>query len=148
MTRGLIFSDATLYNCTVADNACTKAPRNTQVFNCILWGNSNSNDAEDPLFVGAPGGDYRLRAGSPAMDTGDSNYADEAGESDLAGNVRVQGEKIDRGCYEGPGVEGLVSFTATVEGGGVVTPTYIVTNAPATVMFTANAFARGRPVAE
>ncbi len=146
MTRGLIFSDATLYNCTVADNACTKAPQNTQVFNCILWGNSNSNDAEDPLFVGAPGGDYRLRAGSPAIDTGDSNYADEAGESDLAGNARVQGEKIDRGCYEGPGAEGLVCFNASADGGGAVTPTYVVTNAPATVTFMVDESGWGRPV--
>lgn len=145
-----IFESAALVNCTIADNQDLVrfndwGAVNSSVVNCVLWGNWNNNDAEDPMFVNAEGGDYRPRAGSPAIDSGNSNYANEVGETDLAGNARVQGNAIDRGCYEGPGVQCLVC-KAIVEGGGAVMPTYIVTNAPATVTFTTDKSGWGRPV--
>lgn len=144
-----VFSGATLYNCTVVENSSVRTDiRNGgDVRNCIFWGNTSGNDAEDPLFANPDIGDYRIRANSPAIDAGDDAYAAEAGETDLAGNARVQGAAIDRGCYEG-GVEGLVRFTAAVDGfGGTVSPTYLITNSPATVTFTAEPFQRiVRPV--
>ena len=133
-----VFTNATLYSCTAANNAAAKNfGINLAHHNCIFWGNSFHNDSQDPLFVGAETGDFRLRSGSPAIDAGDAAYAAEAGEMDLAGNTRVQGAAIDRGCYEGS-VSGLVRFTAAVDGfGGTVSPAVLVTNAPATVTFAA-----------
>jgi hypothetical protein len=138
-----VFVEATLYNCTVADNAGTKFfGKDLVARNCVFWGNSSNNDAENPLFVWPESGDYRLRDKSPAIDTGDPAYASEAGETDLAGNARVQGAAIDRGCYEG-GVAGLVRFTAAVDGGGgTVAPATVVTNAPATATFVAESHPR------
>ena len=80
-----VIYDATLYNCTVANNTASGSYYdflyNSTIRNCILWGNTVNgaayaqDDASDPKFVG--GGDYRLRAGSPAIDSGDNDYADE-----------------------------------------------------------------------
>jgi hypothetical protein len=51
----------------------------------------------DPLFVGYAAGDYRLRAGSPAIDSG---TATDAPSTDYAGTARPQGTGVDRGAYE------------------------------------------------
>ena len=140
-----------LTNCTVADNAATgnNAIRTSTRINCIVWGNTRDgqpyaqNDDQDPKFVG--GGDYRLRAGSPAIDGGDDDYAAVAGNYDLAGNARVQGDAIDRGCYEGPGLEGCL-VAAVADGKGVVSPQGIFTNANVSVTITADTSVYGRPV--
>jgi len=64
------------------------------------------NIAQDPLFVNRASGNYRLQAGSPAIDTGDS------GEftwyhRDLGNQPRVQGARVDMGAYESPGAASL-----------------------------------------
>ncbi|MHC4570883.1 MAG: right-handed parallel beta-helix repeat-containing protein [Planctomycetota bacterium] len=63
----------------------------------------------DPLFV-SPGywdangvlieGDYHLSEDSPCIDAGDPNYVSEPNETDLDGNPRVSGDRIDMGAYE------------------------------------------------
>ena len=144
-------SAPTLYNCTFADNSAKYLMQYGTFFNCILWGNSSQdgavcNDAQDPRFVDAPGGDYRLRAGSPAIDAGDAAYAGEAGETDVAGNARVQGAAIDRGCYEGPGLQGI-RIAASAEGHGAVSPGCAYVQGPAeSVLFTADTSVWGCPV--
>jgi predicted outer membrane repeat protein len=45
-------------------------------------------------------GDYHLLPGSPCIDTGDPNYAAGPNETDLDGNPRVIGGRIDMGAYE------------------------------------------------
>ena len=52
----------------------------------------------DPVFADAPGGDFTLLAGSPAIDAG-VGY-DGIAATDLAGLDRVMGRAIDLGCYE------------------------------------------------
>jgi parallel beta-helix repeat protein len=80
------------------------------------WPGQGNIDA-DPCFVepgywdpnGTPGdvnddywvdGDYHLLAGSSCIDTGDPNYVPEPNETDLDGNPRVVGGRIDMGAYE------------------------------------------------
>ena len=144
---------ATLYNCTVVDNAIRSGGirYSGSAYNCIFWGNtvngaaSAQDDAVDPRLVGD--GDYRPRVGSPAIDDGDADYAAEAGATDLAGAARVQGARIDRGCYEGPGVEGFV-VKAVADGNGSVSPTHLFTNANEVVTITADTSAYNRQVVE
>lgn len=47
-----------------------------------------------------PGGDYRLSAGSPAIDAGSPDYADVDTAADLAGADRIIGPAPDMGAYE------------------------------------------------
>lgn len=62
----------------------------------------------DPLFVvpigpeAAPvaGGDYRLSAGSPAIDAGSADYVHPMTAFDLAGEERIMGTAPDMGAYE------------------------------------------------
>ena len=52
----------------------------------------------DPGFVDAANGDYRLASGSPCIDAGDNAYVTTA--TDLAGNARIANGTVDIGCYE------------------------------------------------
>jgi len=90
--------------------------------NCILWGNdigpmrgsaikATYSDIEGgwpgkgninmyPHFVDADNGDYHLHIDSPCINAGDPNYTTEPNETDLDGNPRVRGSRIDMGAYE------------------------------------------------
>jgi hypothetical protein len=77
----------------------------SSAWNPAIGMDEGSNLDADPRFVSpaaaAPstGGDYRLLAGSPAIDHGDDSVAPPG--SDLAGRPRVQGAPVDAGAYEG-----------------------------------------------
>ena len=142
-------SDATVVNCV----ACMNRPdaafvessgdvyvASAECFVNSAWGDSITA-AESPIVVGASafadcaGGDFRLSAGSQLLDAGsDAGYASCAvSATDIAGNVRLQGNAIDIGCYEtdlnaveltvGAGSYAVLlgaesSFTAVATGGG------------------------------
>jgi hypothetical protein len=55
------------------------------------------NQAAPPLFLDAPGGDYREAPGSPTIDAG---IADQLGPVDYDGNARLQGPAPDIGAFE------------------------------------------------
>jgi hypothetical protein len=114
-------SRPTLTNCIIWANAVGPftllAAYPTVTYSCFegdyvwpedVWpgiGNVNAN----PCFVkqgywdadveGACG-DYHLRADSSCIDAGDPNYVPEPNETDLDGNPRVIGGRIDMGAYE------------------------------------------------
>jgi hypothetical protein len=57
-------------------------------------GNNNSN----PLFVNAAAGNFRLAAGSPAINTGTNTPV--VGSADLDNNQRIFNTTVDRGAFE------------------------------------------------
>jgi hypothetical protein len=59
--------------------------------------NGTPADANDDFWVD---GDYHLSLDSPCIDTGDPNFMAEPNETDLDGNPRVIGGRIDMGAYE------------------------------------------------
>ncbi len=153
--QAYITYEVSLYNCTVADNVVERngtAVNTIGRYNSIVWGNiaggqpAEQNDAVDPKLVGD--GDYRLRVGSPAIDAGNARYAREGyvGTTDLFGNPRIQNGAIDLGCYEGPGVEGVLVL-ASVDGNGSVSPARTFVSTGAVVTITADTSTFNRPVA-
>lgn len=53
----------------------------------------------DPMFVDIQNRDFRLQAGSPAINRGSFDTAG-IPSKDLSGNPRIVGDRIDIGCYE------------------------------------------------
>lgn len=85
--------------------------------------NLGSNPTQDPLFVGASGGDFGLQAGSPALDKGET-FAQEV-PTDFTGRARPEGTAYDLGAFEGAGPKkdvtpdaGAGAITGGVGGGG------------------------------
>ncbi|MGY4760117.1 choice-of-anchor Q domain-containing protein [Paenibacillus caseinilyticus] len=77
---------------------------------------SGPNDIwADPLFENASGGDFRVKIGSRAIDTGTTNLAP---NHDFAGNPRPRGAGPDRGAYESQNLIGNPSFEWTNLNGG------------------------------
>ncbi|WP_162628116.1 choice-of-anchor Q domain-containing protein [Arcticibacterium luteifluviistationis] len=75
---------------------------------------------EDPLFVDAANGDFRLQACSPVIDKGTADTTGlNLGLIDLAGNPRVLDGRIDMGAYEGASV-GLATATDLLTWTGAV----------------------------
>ena len=61
--------------------------------------NETPDDPNDDFWVD---GDYRLTPCSPCIDSGDPNYISEPNDTDMDGNSRVMGGRIDMGAYEYP----------------------------------------------
>lgn len=113
---------ATLNNCTLAGNTSGSfggAVTDASVNNCVVYFNTpanykfpqtmnascttplpfgSANMTNDPAFVDAAGGDYRLRAASPCVDAGDNTLM--RGSTDLDGNPREVSGVVDMGAYE------------------------------------------------
>jgi parallel beta-helix repeat protein len=87
------------------------------ITNCIVWGNNLYNctatysDIEggytgegnintDPLFVDAAGGNLHLQHGSPCINAGNPNYVPGPYETDIDGDPRIIGLRIDMGADE------------------------------------------------
>ena len=76
------------------------------------WLGEGNIDA-DPMFADPNGpddiydnedDDLRLAPLSPCIDTGDPSYVSGPNETDLDGNPRVSGGRVDMGAYEFPGI--------------------------------------------
>jgi hypothetical protein len=63
------------------------------------WPGAGNID-KDPLFVDVSIDDYHLLSGSPCINAGDPAYVPAPDETDLDGQPRVIGGRIDMGVYE------------------------------------------------
>lgn len=78
---------------------------------------ANNSSTLNPEFVDAPGGDYRLYASSPAINTGMNSYNSTA--IDLRGEDRIQDATIDMGAYEwtaGSDPRGIIYVDSDADG--------------------------------
>lgn len=63
---------------------------------------ARGNISQDPLFTSHVGGDYHLKPGSPAIDSGDSGPYNWY-HQDVGNDPRVQGARVDMGAFEAAG---------------------------------------------
>ena len=117
---------ATMYNCVLSGNSAALGGGacNGALYNCIVYYNTAENygatwDAnvtlvhtcttpdpggtrnitDEPQFMNAAAGDYRLLPSSPCVDAG-INQDWMIGATDLAGNPRILNGTVDMGAYE------------------------------------------------
>ncbi|MHC4694805.1 MAG: right-handed parallel beta-helix repeat-containing protein [Planctomycetota bacterium] len=94
-------STATFNNCIVWENFESFFAE-TVNYSCVqgYWNVGTGNITENPQFVDAGNGNYRLLKDSPCINAGDPSYIHGPGEADLDGNPRIIGGRIDIGAYE------------------------------------------------
>jgi len=100
-------------NCTITANTATERGGGTWdglLMNCIVYGNTAPSDANsrsgtlircftnEPGFINASAGNYRLQYGSACINAGSNDLV--LGAEDLDGQVRVVAETVDIGAYE------------------------------------------------
>ena len=133
-------SGGTLYNCTLTGNSATYGGGTCwgTFYNCIVYYNEAASDANyyhstfnyscttpypggtgnitnDPQFVNAAAGNYRLSANSPCRDKGNNAYAQ--GTTDLDGNPRIVKSIVDRGAYEFQVLAGYWTWASAITNG-------------------------------
>lgn len=91
----------TLNNCITFDPDPYNSPvYSTGNYSCLNfppdWGVGNITN--NPQFVNANAGNYRLAAGSPCIDRGNNAYVQ--GTADMDGNPRILNGIVDMGAYE------------------------------------------------
>ncbi|MCL1920606.1 MAG: hypothetical protein FWG50_05935 [Kiritimatiellaeota bacterium] len=101
-------SGGTLNNCIVWGNTVTSGPYSNYNFSTFNFSctapapvdgyDGGGNIDDDPLFVDAVAGNYRLRSTSPCIDAGSDGHAPWG--FDLDGNPRIHGSAVDMGAYE------------------------------------------------
>ncbi len=133
--------ESTMYNSIVWSNIGEEGDNDCDAWgvrgdcNCTgdLLEDGEGNISEDPLWVDYVNGDFRLRTGSPCLDTGSDDSV--VGETDLNGQPRIQGDAVDMGACEGV-VDGIVvSVRANLS--GIVSPLTAVVTAGCSATFTA-----------
>ena len=96
-------------NCIVWNNypdSIYIAPRGPVNYSCIQGGwPGTGNINADPCFINGNDPDtslrdYQLKPDSPCINMGAPNYVPEPNETDLNGNSRIIGARIDMGAYE------------------------------------------------
>jgi hypothetical protein len=167
LTAGGAAGHCVLNNCTLIANMAREISGGTvcsELNNCISWNNyirnyfllneqgstlrytcafplsdGAGNLAMDPLFTDAANGDFRLRTGSPCVDSGTNAFT--VGATDINGANRIQSANVDMGACEGV-VSGLV-ISVRIQGVGSVSPMTAVSPSGGSAVFTATS--QGRP---
>lgn len=101
-SSGPLVSTASTINCIICESInsrSTTPPDPLSSQNCVLWSDRKVGELPtDRLFVNAPGNNFRLLAGSPAVDAG--YPAAGLPVLDLDGKPRFRGDRVDIGAYE------------------------------------------------
>jgi hypothetical protein len=126
---GVLFYDGGLLNnCVVWGNTALSRQNDicnytgTNLYTCASDGIAHGVDGcvtNDPLFVDAPNGDFKLKTNSPCINSG---YNSGVTSTDLQGNLRVIGGTVDMGAYEVTSAVPVFSITTTSGVYGSVTP--------------------------
>jgi hypothetical protein len=113
-----------LYNCIVYYNTASGGANydSSSTLNCCcttpLPTNGVGNISNGPLFVDSANGNLRLQSNSPCINAGNNAYVTTT--TDLDGNPRIVGGRVDMGAYEfQPGVSG--AFIGWLQGYGLPT---------------------------
>ncbi|MCX6902406.1 MAG: PKD domain-containing protein, partial [Verrucomicrobia bacterium] len=133
------YSETLLVNCTVAGNhAEGSAIGYTTLLNTIVSGNTggdtdgslggasfscapgltdgvNGNLSCPPLFANPAAGDYTLNLNSPCINAG-TNLDWMGSSTDLVGNPRILGAKVDMGAYEYNALQAIGAISASLAG--------------------------------
>ncbi|GEM_PF-208128 len=88
-----------LYN-TAAATFCLFEESSASVVSSNMTDLGNNIFGQDPLFEDANNGKLRLKPLSPAINKGNNAFNSES--TDLEGNTRIYGNRIDMGAYENP----------------------------------------------
>ena len=126
-----------LNNCIVWSNQLTSGTPNN-VTNTIYFYTCSPNIAISngcinsyPLFANPSSGDYRLKTGSPCIDTGDNTHVSDSFDKD--GHVRIVDgdgngtETVDMGTYEYGAMSAMFTVSFNAAGGtDAVPPTKVV----------------------
>jgi hypothetical protein len=94
-------------------NSIIKGSGGSEFWNTAYGIDNGSNLDTDPLFVDAANGDYTLQGCSPALNTGTIDTTGlNIGFTDLVGNARVFGTRIDMGAleYQGAPYDGTAIY--------------------------------------
>lgn len=110
-------------NKTAGKVSSIKKYRAVSITNCLLeeletseninmFGTSNTY-GENPLFVDYDAENFRLKAGSPAINAGNNEYVFDEETTDMDNNVRISNNRVDIGAYEYGSVAGISTSTMT-----------------------------------
>lgn len=99
------YADITIADCIVWANSAADSPQlsGTPVvaFSNVQGGFTGTGNIDtDPLFVDAGVMQYQLSAHSPCIDFGDPEFVPFIGETDIDGEPRVMGTRVDMGADE------------------------------------------------
>jgi parallel beta-helix repeat protein len=90
----------TISNCILWEND-DDLQRCSATYSCIQDGDAGTgNIFSDPCFVNADANDFHLGLDSPCINAGDPCYSPASGETDIDGNDRVLGGRVDMGGDE------------------------------------------------
>lgn len=139
--RGGGSSIDTLNNCTLFGNSAVQSGGGAYhgtLNNCIVYFNTaptgsnhyssaftnscttpepsgTGNITNDPQFVNAAAGNYRLKTNSPCINRGDNSFVQ--GTKDLDGNPRIAYGTVDMGAYEAQFPVGYWAWAAAIANG-------------------------------
>jgi len=83
------------------------------LYTCSPGLSGSGNITNNPQFIDAASGDYRLLTNSPCIDAGTNAYAH--GSTDLDGNPRISNRTVDMGAYESPGSAPVAGFSGCLD---------------------------------
>lgn len=101
--------DYNIYYSDAANSNCYWTWKNSAYKGFEEYKNKTGNDENslfvNPKFKNAGGKDFSLQSDSPAINVGDPSFVSEmafdgVAETDMAGNSRIAGDRVDCGAYE------------------------------------------------